>query len=192
MKLRFVFSGIIISMITTISMGEAAFVKYIDRSGKEHYVNTDYTKVPAEYQDQVRDQLNDATKNPADSIPNASNQIINAVPPKITDLPKPNLQKVEVFIAANCKDCERLETLLKANKIEYMHYDVESTSMGKDFYSTMQNETLPITRIGDRLIRGNDISTIKNVLETPELSKSEDTGVNNETQTEQNELNIQN
>ena len=166
MKQRVILLGLIVCLLSAMSVGEAAFVKYIDRNGKDHYVNTDYTKVPEEYLYQVRNQINATNQSSSDTTDNSSDQNATIPLPEPDDGEDTSLQAVEVFISANCKDCERLETLLQANKIEYMHYDVGSTSMGQEFYKTMGSTPLPITRIGDKIIRGNDINTIKKVLDT--------------------------
>jgi len=168
MKISSIFLLVVVFVTCAVKAGEAAFVKYKDKDGKEYYVNTDYTKVPDQYLDQVRDQLQEIKEK---AMPAAN------ITPDTPGKNKQNLLSwtgnpstfvtgsVQIFVSSNCQDCQRLETLLQVNQIKYMRYDVEYSSMGKEFYKTMGSTQLPITRIGDKLIQGNNINAVKNVLQ---------------------------
>ncbi len=156
------------------TQADAAFVSYKDTSGKIHYINTEYTKVPDQYLSQVEDQLKkieaDKTKNNFINIPDQNiNAPIGWMPNNIQSQEAENIAKVvEVFYKTDCEECMRLRVRLDANKINYSLYDVENSSPGMEFYKTLPNTQLPITRIGKTIIYGNDINAIKNVL-TPEI-----------------------
>jgi len=163
-------SVLILSLLylTYTAVGEAAFINYTDVNGKIHYVNTEYGKVPDRYLSQVQDQLDKIKATPIPTAMTDPSQFSQN--PQLNTFtylnPNVNQSPVEVYVKADCKDCERLETLLQANQIKYMRYDVEYTSMGKELYRTMGNTALPITRIKGQIIPGSNINAIKSALGT--------------------------
>ena len=251
-----IFIGLILqSCLATQS--QAAFVSYRDDSGKLHYVNTDYRKVPDQYKDQIKGQIeqavetqqtgespnnplgvtmtfprpkapltnNQSSQNEPISHPNRLNRLLiaidtlhkkNILPSYVNinegavfyednegknhyvtaenfaDIPEEYLPQidtqikafenlvresekdvpllagtasVEVFTKLDCRECVRLQTLLQVHKVAFITYDVEQSTQGKDFYKTMNNATLPLTRVGQTIIAGNNISEIKKALD---------------------------
>ena len=161
-----------ISVFYFISLGTAAeanFVRYTDENGKMHYVNTEYNKIPEQYQDQVKGQLQAQNINSAASGTNPLNPYAdqNVRNPGANNTPAPLTaqDRVAIYVKANCKECERLETVLQANQIKYLRYDVNTSIQGQEFYKTAENADLPITTIGSQMIPGNDIGSIKAALQ---------------------------
>ncbi len=164
--------------VSFINSSEAAFVNYTDINGKVHYINTDYSKIPDQYLNQVEEQLQkiEAAKTKSSQI-----NILdpNKQPPSTTNgeelinQDKKTNPLVEVFFKTDCKDCTRLQVLLEANNIKFSLYDVENSNYGIEFYKTQQNGQLPITRIDSKIIYGNDINAVKNA-----LNPQEDVGQN--------------
>ncbi len=151
--------------VSFITSGEAAFVNYTDIHGKKHIVNTDYNKVPDQYLSQVEEQLKKIENNkPVSVVPENAEQTTQ--PQNLSTIPTPqNLNTpVEVFVKSDCQDCTRLLTLLDVHKIKFSVYDVESSPAAIDFYKTLQNAQLPMTRVGGKIIFGNDINAIRNAL----------------------------
>jgi glutaredoxin len=69
MNIRVVLLSIFLSAFLTAIQSDAAFVNYTDSSGKIHYVNTDYAKVPNQYLNQVADQLKKIEADKAKTLP---------------------------------------------------------------------------------------------------------------------------
>ncbi|MCB9771881.1 MAG: hypothetical protein H6754_04970 [Candidatus Omnitrophica bacterium] len=239
------------------TQSQAAFVSYRDDSGKLHYVNTDYRKVPDQYKDQIKGQIeepsetqqtgespnnqfgvtmtfprakasssnNQASQNEPITHEDRFNRLLiaidtlhkrNILPSYVNinegavyyednegknhyvtaenfaDIPEEYLPQidtqitafenlarqsekemplisgttnVEVFTKLNCRECVRLQTLLQVHKISFITYDVEQSTQGKDFYKSMNNAALPLTRVGQTIIAGNNISDIKKALD---------------------------
>ncbi len=178
------FIFLLLTLVFLVKQSDAAFVSYKDKSGKIHYVNTDYTKVPDEYLKQVEEQLKkiedtkakfnppgnfSAPTTPFPTFSNASNQANPAYEPEIS---------AQVYIKRGCDDCMRLRVLLDAHKIKYSMHDIEASTEGMEFYKNMQNAPLPITRIGPKVIFGIDINAIKNAMNPIEpLSQSTPSGL---------------
>ncbi len=162
---------LILAVFSLTRQADAAFVSYKDTSGKMHYINTDYTKVPDQYLSQVEDQLKkieaDKAKNNFVNFPGQNTNIPTPgwIPSDDQDQQPQNTNKiVEVFYKTNCEECMRLRVLLDANNIQYSLYDIENSFPGIEFYKMMQNAALPITRVAGAIIHGNDILAIKNAL----------------------------
>lgn len=67
-----IFLFIAFSIIFVPITSEAAFVNYTDTNGKVHYVNTDYSRVPEQYLNQVADQLKKIEAEKIKTLPAAS------------------------------------------------------------------------------------------------------------------------
>ncbi len=165
MRIRFAFSFLLLTTLLPISYGQAAFVSYTDVNGKLHYINTEYNKVPDQYLNQVEEQLKKIENTKIKNTPEAAvekSAIENPQPPT------PELT-VEVFVKTDCQDCMRLQALLEAHKIKYLVYDIKNSEKGIEFYKSTSNEKFPITRIGSKIIYGNDVLAIKDALKPKDL-----------------------
>lgn len=159
---KIIFLIVILGSILLANYGQAAMVHYIDESGKRIYINTDYAKIPDRYLDQVKDQLN--MLEPSVENPTPAPEINPASQAAAAPTPK-EPPKVEVFVGLDCKECQMLEFRLRSQKIKYYRYDVHMHPYGKEFYAQHGGGTLPLTRIGDRVIEGNDYKTIMTIIE---------------------------
>jgi len=144
-------------------------VRYIDRNGNVQYVNTDYSKVPPGYMDQVKDQIapipevekdipgedissvtqdDQNTTNPATSgiAGNLSNNQKPVVLPKL-DLKQIN---VELFVTESCAKCMFTEAYLDAKKISYTKYDIDSDPEGRSKYKDIGSGKIPVAMVKDK------------------------------------------
>ncbi len=169
MRISVIFISFILISCFWCNAALAVFVKYIDRNGKNHYVNIDYNKIPAEYLDQVQDQLQKIEEQkqlkskdnkPQNSVSPAGQQGTKVTPDKNTS--------IDVLVKADCIECSRLEVLLQANKIKYTKHELENSSVGQEFYKKNPDAQFPITKIGKKIIYGNNIYEIKNTLKPKE------------------------
>ena len=148
---------------------EAKMISYVDKAGEMHYVNTNFSKVPPEYQDQVEEQVSE------------ENNMEGTLPEE--PVKKPKTEKieplVEVLVTLDCPDCRKLELLLNAHKVTFHRYDVMSHPYGKELYEKIGGN-LPITKIGDQIIYGIDI---KRIVSTIQENKKETAAENNLTKT---------
>lgn len=130
------------------------FFYYDENNVKQPYSENDLNQIPERYLPQVDQQIismENMLRHQMQQPPSNSNSIGTR-----TEAPE-----IQVFVEDNCQDCTRLQILLNANKISYQTYDVNSSPIGKEFYKTMAPATLPATKIGAKIILGNDINAIK-------------------------------
>jgi glutaredoxin len=62
--------------------------------------------------------------------------------------------KVQIVVADWCSYCDRLEGFLKKQRIKYRRYNIESSSRARRLHRELGGGGVPITRIGDEVIRG--------------------------------------
>lgn len=76
----------------------------------------------------------------------ASQRQVAAVPAK----------RVELFVTSWCPYCQQLEAALRASKVTYTRYDIEKSQEGARKYRALGGGGIPITKVGDAVIRGNN------------------------------------
>ena len=133
------------------SRSYAEVVRYTDAQGKIHYVDSE-SKVPPEF----RSQLTNAKPLPkinresgmrfVEPTASASQRQVAAVPAK----------RVELFVTSWCPYCQQLEAALRASKVTYTRYDIEKSQEGARKYRALGGGGIPITKVGDAVIRGNN------------------------------------
>jgi glutaredoxin len=64
--------------------------------------------------------------------------------------------RVELYTAAWCQRCRTLKAQLKANRIDYQEYDVETSRQGRDYFVKNRFVGVPITVINGVIIEGYD------------------------------------
>lgn len=138
---------------------DATMVRYVDESGKTIYLNTDNSKVPDRYLDQVRSQLNMIQPSIGEPLKDSS--------PTVTLLEPTQPIKVEVFISLNCPDCRDLEFRLRAHGIKYLRYDVNYHPYGIKFYKEQGQPGVPLAKIGAQIVQGNDYKRILSLVTPP-------------------------
>lgn len=74
--------------------------------------------------------------------------------------------KAEIFITSWCPYCRKLETFLKQNQIPYTRYDVEADEKGAEIFKQIGGTGVPVTRVGNIVIRGCDPERIVAALKT--------------------------
>lgn len=86
MRIHFVLFFTLFSIIFVTTPSDAAFVNYTDSTGKIHYVNTDYSKVPDQYLNQVADQLKKIEADKIKTLPPIPSSKTPTNSPKIDDI----------------------------------------------------------------------------------------------------------
>ena len=136
----------------------ADVVRYTDAQGKIHYVDS-INKVPAEF----RGQLNDAKP-----LPPINRERGFRFSPVADRAPVPEERatqaRVELFVTSWCPYCQQLEAALRANKVTYTRYDIEKSAEGKRKYDAIGGRGIPITKVGDSVIRGNNLQGVLSAL----------------------------
>ncbi len=151
----------------------AQMVYYVDEQGKVRYVNIETTKVPDKYLPQVREQLQQVSKEQqaiqaANEVKRQAALVPSANPPKKsgaagTKVPSPNL--VEIFVKIDCPECDRWEETLRQNRVPFVRYDVNYHPHGVEVYRKVSGN-LPFTMIGNALIFGEDIDKVLSLLKS--------------------------
>ena len=69
--------------------------------------------------------------------------------------PRPTSKRVEVFVTDWCPHCRDLEAYLQKERIRFRKYDIEKSAKGKRILKEIGGDGgVPVTRIGDQVIRG--------------------------------------
>lgn len=63
-------------------------------------------------------------------------------------------RKVEIFVTSWCPYCVRLEQWLKQNRVQYIKYDIEKSTAGKEKHEKLGGGGIPVIRIDKQVIRG--------------------------------------
>ena len=167
--MRRIFLHLIVLSLLFAPVGQAAIVHYFDEEGKIHYVNTDYFKVPARYRDQVKDQLEPEVK-AKKQVESGGCKTCQEKNATITDekqkdeKQKKEKPKVELFMRVGCKKCDRLDIILRANRIPLSRYDADTNPYGQQVYAEAGEPDLPLTRVGTDFVYGDSIHAVKRIL----------------------------
>ena len=68
--------------------------------------------------------------------------------------------KVDIFVTSWCPYCQKLESFLKQNQIDYTRHDVEADPQSKDLFEQLGGTGVPLARVGDDVIYGYDTEKI--------------------------------
>jgi glutaredoxin 3 len=72
---------------------------------------------------------------------------------------------VEVFVAPACKQCPELEQFFKQNRVKYKRLDIITSQKAFEQFDALgAGNKLPVTKIGNKVIRGLDYNGIKAAL----------------------------
>ncbi len=149
-------------------------VSYIDEKGKVHYVNTEHAKVPERYQNQIfpkpKRNLNQEEGREEEKVESETPALGNILIP-VTAPEEPanqnanisNYDLAEILVSEDCSDCSNLELFLNANKVRFVKYDI-SEKTGQQKYQEVGEGELPITILGEKVIKGFQIKTIYDTL----------------------------
>ncbi len=72
--------------------------------------------------------------------------------------------KIKLFGVDNCIFCKKLRVYLDENNIKYIYANLEEGTDSKSQFEKLGGSSLPLTIIGDSLIRGFNKNTIKEEL----------------------------
>jgi len=140
------------------SLGFPEVVRYTDANGVVHYVDA-LSKVPPQYRGQ---------KEQAKPLPkiNRESGIRFVGTPEVPPPPRAAGagKSVEVFVTNWCPYCRQLEASLKANQVTYVRYDIEQNPEGERKHRALGGGGIPVTKVGDVVIRGNNPQAILRAL----------------------------
>ncbi len=83
---------------------------------------------------------------------------------RVSNVGAPRAATVEIFVTSWCPYCQKLETLLKKNKVDYTRYDVEADAKGAEIFEKLGGSGVPVTRVGNEVIHGYDPERIAKAL----------------------------
>jgi glutaredoxin len=63
--------------------------------------------------------------------------------------------QIEAFISPTCSHCHKLQEFLKARNISFIRRDVVHDYWARQDYYSLKGSGVPLTKIGDKLIKGN-------------------------------------
>ncbi|MCR4336347.1 MAG: glutaredoxin [Candidatus Omnitrophica bacterium] len=171
-----IFLSSLILILLSPTLGFAKLVHYTDKNGQIHYVNTDFSKVPAEYYPQVIKQLKE--EKPKVEAPLEEKKEEEVLPVGPTEEAK-NLAsaKVELFTGEECKECKKIELILRGNGVAFEQYDIFRHPYGVQTYQKLQGGKPPILKAGTHVISNatlNDAIQLIQQIRKGEISTSEE------------------
>ena len=142
-------------------------VRYVDERGRVHYVNTDNSKIPEQYREQVEPKpLQESEESSKEN--SLTNSLLTPAeptsPPDTTSIASLPEYKIEILLTFDCQNCIQLLNFLKAHNLNYIPYDIQNSDVGKEKYREVGGGELPITMIGDEIIKGYDLKRIYDIL----------------------------
>lgn len=149
---------ILLSVLPVVhSTVHADVVRYTDRDGRTHYVDSP-AKVPPEY----RQQLLGAK--PLPNINRDDDLRFRSVEDR-TAGPAVRRKRIDVYVTSWCGYCRALEAELTRRGIPFNRYDIERDVAAQRRHAGLGGRGIPLTVVGDAVIRGNDIEGIVRALE---------------------------
>lgn len=163
----------------SLSSANADVVRYTDQAGKTHYVDNP-EKVPDEYKNQLETQKplpkigkiergkgydregegESSGEGKAEESVQGDAQDSDAGQQPTKASGKRN-QKVEIFVTDWCPYCRQLENFLKKKQVRFTRYDIEKNAKGKKIYEEIGGTTIPVLRIGSKVLEGFDPEEIE-------------------------------
>jgi len=144
-------------------------VHYIDERGKIHYVDTDYSKVPERYRDQVAGQLaaeeKKAGHSPAALPPGAGGEATTGRTNNVILSSGSGLQ-IDLFVKPACVECAFLEIFLNSERIPYDRHDVTQDPNAKKMFAELGSPPVPVIKIGSRVISGFQAAEIQSAIKS--------------------------
>lgn len=176
---------LVLLMMGSTVPASGIMVRYTDESGKIHYADTDYSRIPERYMDQVRPQIEAAERERKQKEEQEKPKgIPDAAEPEVSVALPPVPPTVKVYVGSDCLDCQDLILALATGGVPIEPINVDTDPQGREFY-TEQGGDLPITTIGNTIVRGNNpeqiISTYRQEKDragnnTPPLDDPDDQG----------------
>ena len=175
MKKVFLISSFSLLVFLNInSLAKAEMVYYVDEQGKTHYVNTETAKIPEKYLPQIKDQMQQISKDRLDmeAAEEAKRQeslrnpapIPASTPSNNSTTSQASSDKLaQVFVSMNCPACDQWVAILVQNKIPFARYDVDYHPYGQEVRAKIQAE-VPFTMIGQEVILGQDIDKVMSLI----------------------------
>ncbi len=128
---------------------QAEVIRYSDDEGVVHYVDS-LEDVPDKYRDQSTDS------SPLPPLGKITAPDYGSMYPTPVQGSERHYQKkkVQILVASWCGYCRSLEEFLKGKHIKYERYDIETSSKGRDMYSQLAEPGVPVTLVGNKMIKG--------------------------------------
>jgi len=160
-------------ILSASTQAVAAIYRYVDEEGREFYV-TDLDFIPEQYRSQAGLIAEDKpVSDPRAQKPSAkvqSSKTEEALDQRIKQRmlkrrQKEKLKNIEIYVTSWCPHCANLERFLKSRRIPYKRYDIERDKAAKKRHAEMNpSGGIPVIKIGDHIIRGNNQRAILNYL----------------------------
>ena len=131
-------------------------VKYVDRDGRTHYVDS-IEKVPEQYRGKAVNADNLPRINRLDISVGSKGSNEPSIPAMVSraiSLPNKSSKKVELFVTSWCSFCQQMESFLRKEGVPFTKYDIEKSSTGAALHAKLGGGGVPVTRVGTQVIRG--------------------------------------
>jgi glutaredoxin len=173
-KLCLVCLSVAVINLSLIFSAAAQIWEYKDASGKSFFVDNE-SRIPEKYRASAKESkktinrvslpTSSAAKTPQPkeepSLLSKVGSSLGLVEPSKTKSVDYKNEKIEVFVTSWCPYCKQLESALKERKISFIRKDIEGNSVArKEFAKLGAGGGIPVTKIGDKIIHGANISEI--------------------------------
>ena len=145
-------------VISAVGQLSAEMVRYVDETGKPHYVNTDYSTVPEQYRLQVEAQLKAIETEKTTETPMMPKEPAVPLPVPGQSTSKQTLP-VTLYMTQDCQQCRVMGMLLSKEGIKVTTVDI-NTPEGKEQYEPLKTTVLPLTVVGEKVVPGFNPSQV--------------------------------
>lgn len=159
---KYLFHIIAVFVLFLSIEAKAEIYRYTDDSGLSHFVD-DVSLVPEKY----RIQLKDSKPLPELNISKPIAQSVESKTKLSQELERKERKQrkeVEVFMTSWCPHCRKLVAALDARNVRYQKYDIEKDVNAKREYEALGRQGVPVSRVGSRVISGNNPDGIMKIL----------------------------
>ncbi len=203
-RVGYYLSVAILSLVLCAKEATAQTIRYQDEAGNIYFVEK-FSDVPDQYRNQVippspppytndkerRAWLKEQKKLAKDQAREAKHAAMGeqgkmGKPKSLVPSKKGNeseeelkqVQEVEIYVSPSCADCPKLERFLRQNKIKFKKYDIVKDQKAFERFDQLgAGSKLPVTKIGNRIIKGVQPDAILQAATQLKITKEEPSNV---------------
>ena len=146
---------LLLALLLPLGMAGAEIYKWTDENGRVHFGDAPQTAENTESVDLSHINTYDAP----------SKIFIDKTLARPTGVHSKKSASVTVYSTTWCGVCVKAKKWLKANRIKFREYDVETSKKGKRDYKNLKGRGVPIILVGQQRMNGFSPSRMRQMLE---------------------------
>lgn len=147
--------ALLLALLLPLGVSVAGVYKWTDENGRVHFTDTPPTAENTESVDLSHINTYDAP----------SKIFIDKTLARPTEIHSKKSARVTVYSTTWCGVCVKAKKWLKANRIKFREYDVETSKKGRRDYKKLKGTGVPIIMVGQQRMNGFSPSRMRKMLE---------------------------